>query len=146
MAAGVVVAVALWTLTTPTGARAPMGQFTLGDGFVLDEGTRLWWQDPVIESAMTWVDALAYCEDLELAGFDDWRLPTAKELQTIVDDATAAPAIDTRVFRSGLGIFWTSTPVAALSETSPWVWMVDFYWGRPTAAELPGEGQARCVR
>ena len=30
-------------------------------------------------------DALAYCESLTLAGHADWRLPSAKELQSIVD-------------------------------------------------------------
>ncbi|WP_058485020.1 Lcl C-terminal domain-containing protein [Defluviitalea phaphyphila] len=34
---------------------------------------------------MTWEEALAYAENLELAGYTDWRLPNAKELQSIVD-------------------------------------------------------------
>ena len=32
-----------------------------------------------------WEQALSYCENLSLGGRDDWRLPTAKELQSIVD-------------------------------------------------------------
>ena len=48
---------------------------------------------------MNWEDALAYAEDLDLAGYRDWRLPNAKELQSIVDytrspDTTSSAAID----------------------------------------------------
>jgi hypothetical protein len=49
---------------------------------------------------MNWEDALNYAEDMKLAGYSDWRLPNAKELQSIVDytrspDTTDSAAIDT---------------------------------------------------
>jgi len=48
---------------------------------------------------MTWKDALEYAENLNLNGYNDWRLPSAKELQSIVDysrspQATKSAAID----------------------------------------------------
>ena len=48
---------------------------------------------------MNWEQALAYANNMKLAGFDDWRLPNAKELQYIVDysrspDTTHSAAID----------------------------------------------------
>ena len=48
---------------------------------------------------MDWENSLSYAENLELAGYDDWRLPNAKELQSIVDynrsiSATNSAAID----------------------------------------------------
>jgi hypothetical protein len=33
----------------------------------------------------TWQEALTYCEDLDLAGHTDWKLPDINELQSIVD-------------------------------------------------------------
>ncbi|MEZ4645664.1 MAG: DUF1566 domain-containing protein [Chloroflexota bacterium] len=46
-----------------------------------------------------WDEAIAYCESSTLAGYDDWRLPNAKELQYLVDygrspDTTNSAAID----------------------------------------------------
>jgi hypothetical protein len=46
-----------------------------------------------------WEDAMKYCEELTFADKSDWRLPDAKELQSIVDysrapGATNSPAID----------------------------------------------------
>ena len=44
-------------------------------------------------------DAISYCSNLSLAGYSDWKLPDAKELQSIVDytrspDTTASAAIN----------------------------------------------------
>lgn len=49
--------------------------------------------------ALSWENALSYCENLTQTGHSDWRLPNAKELHTIVDytrspDTTNSPAID----------------------------------------------------
>lgn len=34
---------------------------------------------------MTWQEALEYAENYSYGGYDDWRLPSVKELQSIVD-------------------------------------------------------------
>lgn len=75
------------------------------------------------DGSMDWAEALAWCESLTYAGFDDWRLPDAKELQGIVDytrspDTTNSAAIDP-IFKttassdpdgnSHYPYFWTST-------------------------------------
>lgn len=52
---------------------------------VTDKATGLTWQQLDNQHALDWPNALAYCESLELAGHKDWRLPNAKELQSIVD-------------------------------------------------------------
>ncbi len=61
------------------------------DGTVTDAATGLMWQQSDSGSGMVWEDALAYAEALELGGYDDWRLPNAKELQSILD-YTRSPA------------------------------------------------------
>ncbi len=50
----------------------------------IDGATGLMWQNPPAEQTMNWEDALAYCEDLELNGEDDWRLPSLFELRSLI--------------------------------------------------------------
>jgi hypothetical protein len=56
-----------------------------GDGTITDEATRLVWMQADSGTALNWQAALAYCVNLDYAEYDDWRLPDAKELQSIVD-------------------------------------------------------------
>ena len=70
-----------------------------GDGTVTDEATGLTWMKADSGKGMDWPAALKYAENMELAGHSDWRLPNAKELQTIIDytrspDTTGSAAID----------------------------------------------------
>jgi len=67
------------------------------DGTISDIATGLMWQKADDGGTYDWEEALAYGENLELADFDDWRLPNAKELQSIADyrrcpDVTSSPA------------------------------------------------------
>ena len=52
---------------------------------VVDKNTGLEWQHAVSEKTYTWNEAVAYCENLEYAGYSDWRLPEPLEILTIVD-------------------------------------------------------------
>ncbi len=69
------------------------------DGTITDKATGLMWQKYDSKKGMDWEKALAYSENLESNGYDDWRLPSAKELQSIIDysrsiQTTNSPAID----------------------------------------------------
>ena len=70
-----------------------------GDGTVTDNATGLMWSQDDNGEALYWEEALAYAENATIAGYDDWRLPSAKELQSIADyTATEIPVLDTSVF------------------------------------------------
>jgi hypothetical protein len=76
---------------------------------VIDRATRLEWQRRDDGRAHSWDDALAYCSALSLEGHSDWRLPTAKELHSIVD-YTRIPAIHPLFEISDPRIYlWSST-------------------------------------
>jgi hypothetical protein len=69
------------------------------DETITDVATGLMWQKADDGVARDWQESLAYVEGSELAGYTDWRLPNAKELQSIVDytrspQTTNSPAID----------------------------------------------------
>lgn len=65
-----------------------------GNGTITDRATGLMWQQEDSGTGMDWEHALAYCEDLSLAGHSDWRLPSAKELESIVDYSRSPETTD----------------------------------------------------
>ena len=85
-----------------------------GDGTIADEATGLMWTKADSGKTMNWRKALAWCEKLKLAGHDDWRLPNAKELQSIVDYTRAPDAKDRT--RRGPAI----DPIFDITKTESW--------------------------
>jgi len=80
-----------------------------GDGTVTDITTGLIWQQTETR-ALTWEEALAFCKNLDLAGYHDWRLPNIRELLNLVDDSRHEPSIDTAYFPGCRpSIYWSST-------------------------------------
>lgn len=84
-----------------------------GDGTVSDHATGLVWQKADSGKGLNWEQALAYAASLKLAGHADWRLPNAKELQSIVD-YTRIPACDpvfrmTKLSDGEYPFYWSST-------------------------------------
>ena len=96
-----------------------------GDGTVTDTDTGLMWQQATASNDMIWEDALSYCENLSLGGYDDWRLPNFKELASLLD-LTRLPTIDPAYLYSPDTVSphcWSSTTFATHDSTA---WLVDF--------------------
>ncbi len=122
---------------------------------ITDTATNLMWQKYDNNGqTMNWADALAFAETAETAGHADWRLPSVKELQSIVDytkSPTASdpdktgPAIDTNFFvltpvahdltttydlygNDDYGYYWTSTSAyfGAQNPEHYFAWYVAF--------------------
>lgn len=87
-----------------------------GDDTVSDLATGLMWQKSDDGVGRNWGDALQFAEGLELAGHSDWRLPNAKELQSIVDYTRAPDATSPGLVGPAIN------PVFDLSETESWFW------------------------
>jgi hypothetical protein len=92
------------------------------DGTISDRATGLMWSKADSQAGMDWQSALAWIQARnaeKYLGYADWRLPHAKELQSIVDYARApavthSPAIDpifrtTRLPGGEYPFFWSST-------------------------------------
>jgi len=92
-----------------------------GDGTVSDSATGLMWAKYDSGHGLNWEEALGFCENFHQAGYNDWRLPTIKELNSIVDynKGQNDAAINDTVFNITMvpdtdgntwyPYFWTST-------------------------------------
>ncbi len=103
---------------------------------ILDQSTGLEWQKrdhtDYTDNLLTWEQALAYCEDLELAGYDDWRLPNKLELRSIVEHSKTDPPAINNLFYCQSSWFWSSTSIRLESlenEGSGAAWLIDFQNG-----------------
>ena len=111
-----------------------------GDGTITDNATGLMWMQNDGGAGLNWEEALDWVETrnaVNFLGYSDWRLPNAKELQSIVDytrspDTTASAAIDP-VFNA------TSITNEAGQSDYP------YYWSNTTHANwstMPGTNAA----
>jgi hypothetical protein len=126
-------------------ADAPSGRYTAEDGTVYDNRTKLTWQQSVSSTLYSQQGARSYCVSLGVAsGQTDWRLPTLKELLTIVDHSQVNPAIDPTTFPlTPLDAFWTLTSQARASTSA---WLVNFDVGRTITDSVANKYSVRCVR
>jgi hypothetical protein len=114
------------------------------DGTVTDTKTGLIWQQAEAGLMTTWEDALTYCENLNLANHDDWRMPNINELGSLVDYSKDDPAIDTVAFPDAVSSdYWSSTTPAATSYDA---WYVYFRNGYVGDYNEPGSLSVRAVR
>jgi len=129
-----------------------------GNGTITDRATGLMWSKADSGRGMNWEQALAYAAGLKLAGHSDWRLPNAKELQSIVDytrspDTTGSAAINpvfqctqitNEIGKADYPFYWTSTTHAGFMGGGAAVYVA---FGRaagwPTGALGKGGGPGR---
>lgn len=137
-----------------------------GDGTITDNNTGLMWMQTDSGTCMPWAKALDYCKNLDHAGYSDWRLPNAKELQSIVDYArspatTNSAAIDpvfsaTAITDEGgnanYPFYWTSTTHASIRSggNAAYIafgealgWMSPPQGGNATLMDVHGAGAQR---
>jgi len=127
-----------------------------GDGTVTDNCTGLVWQKDTADvngdgqiiyewdggDLITWQAALKYCESLEFAGHDDWRLPNVRELQSIVDYGRWNPSIDP-VFGAESGWYWSSSTGVG---NPGYAWYVNFGGGNVGLDSADVHGSRNFVR
>lgn len=103
-----------------------------GDGTVTDNATGLMWMQDDLGEGVDWETALAFADGFEFSGYDDWRLPNVKELQSIVDYSGHYPAIDPEFFNiSDIdAYFWTGTSAqfSSLETGYYYGWYVEALW------------------
>ena len=145
------VAIIAVTLPTSADANAPAGQYVVtaggtGNGTVYDTKSKLTWQQTVSSTTYTWADAKTHCAGVGASlGGSGWRLPTIKELVTIVDLSQATAAmIDPNAFPgTPAAWFWSSSPVAG---SPSYAWYVLFGNGYSfSTSDVSSMYNVRCV-
>lgn len=124
----------------------PRSYIDQANGIISDNVTGLLWQAASAPDTYNWRDALNYCAGLTLGGYSDWRLPTIKELSTLVDCGIAlpGPAINTDYFPdTEPSDYWSSTPGAYGAGHA---WRADFSNGYVSYGKRWEKHQVRAVR
>jgi len=121
-----------------------VGIVNAGD-IAIHEKTGLMWQDTqsVIAQKVTYDEAKQVCKELKINGHKDWRIPTIKELLTIVDYAKYDPAILDGFSSVESYYYWSSTSYTGDIDK---VWGVKFKDGAIDGNGKNYDRYVRCVR
>ena len=129
-------------------ALAPVDRFAVkagaGGDVVTDALFKLTWQRTTSAPASGWQDAKTYCDGLQLQG-GNWRLPLARELQSLVDFQAAGPVADKTAFPDTAGTwYWSGT---AFKPQAGSAWTVHFANGGMFSNNYSNTNfRTRCVR
>lgn len=95
-----------------------------------------------------WSAALQLADSSSYGGFDDWRLPSARELQSLIETGCSGPTLNTTVFPIDLGAeVWSSSGLAqAELGFYPRAWWVSFASGERRAGLKSEPRRVRLVR
>jgi hypothetical protein len=109
---------------------------------VHDAETGLIWSADSLGEA-NWADAKKLTAGCRLMGKEDWRLPTVKELLSLIDYERFDPAVDPEYFRGSYGWTWSST---AAKEPSGYAWLVSLDVGLSNRDGVDFRNHVRAVR
>jgi hypothetical protein len=104
--------------------------------YLKKEGGKVW----------NWWNAKKYCQNLQLDGYSDWRLPTLKELKTIISKTKYNGYYIKKELSKSMGSgsgFWSSTPSVSNSKNA---WYVLFSDGDDYDGSKAYKSYVRCVR
>ncbi|MEN8303017.1 MAG: DUF1566 domain-containing protein [Campylobacterota bacterium] len=113
---------------------------------VFDKNTGLTWQDNIDAKSIkkSRKGAKEYCRRLVFGGYDDWYLPSIKQLKSIVDTTKYNPAIRDGFKNVQAYHYWSSSP--KLSANIVNVLNIDFKSGHKYSNNRKGRCNVRCVR
>ncbi len=110
-----------------------------------DNENGLLWSAKDNGSDMSWDQANNYCENLDLEGHTDWRLPTLDELKTLYDRGVSKQYKVRGPIELGAATVWSGS-----KNKSGDAWSLNFFNGgtsmSPTRGGCSSAGRALCVR
>lgn len=119
------------------------------ENVVVDNNLGLMWQQSPSTETFNWDDAISHCDNLEYAGYSDWRLPNPSEFLTIVDIDKKGPAVDTDNF-SGMptttASFWTNKENGIMNSYDSATVFNTYYGDIASSKNKTNTYQTLCVR
>jgi len=111
------------------------------DGTVTDTVHGLMWQQGDDGVERSWQDAGNYCENLELAGKSDWRLPAINLLEGLIEPANSPTA--PTAFSVKPSYYWSVSESHINSQSAKYV---NFFYGNTYAYSKDNTYYVICVR
>ena len=137
----------------------PFERFEINlDGTVVDTQTGLMWQRCSYGQAfnadtqtcsgsaqqLTWQQALQSAQTDTFADYDDWHIPNAKELASIVEHTCVEPSINNLAFlNTSNDNYWSSTSAITPADHT---WVYEFYSGKNSLHDKTTDVFVRLVR
>jgi len=91
----------------------------------------------------TYEEALALAESNQDFDYNDWQLPTIKQLATIIELACIEPAINTVIFPNTNQKYWSSTPYFDNKNSA---WQLNYKKGHDSGNLRTQKNYVRLVR
>jgi len=115
-----------------------------GNNTITDHLTDLIWQKAPFSDSLSWEQSLTYADTLTTAGFNDWRLPNIKELQSLNDETRINPSINSTYFNvTNVNKYWSST---TLPNQTAKAWYLNTQFGITTYDNKTVKHNLICVR
>jgi hypothetical protein len=89
---------------------------------VLDNETRLVWEQSPSTATYDWVDAQLHCNSATVGNRMGWRLPTLQELTSLIDPTQSNPSLPGGHPFSNVGpyVYWSATSSIPSTGNPPW--------------------------
>lgn len=118
--------------------------YTSTNGVTLDKTTGLEWQQEDSNTDYLFANANQYCSNLVLDAKSDWRLPSIKELLSIVNLNESDPTVNQTVFpNTESAAYWSVTDFRLGAGQR---WAINFFRGTKSTPTESSTMRARCVR
>jgi hypothetical protein len=133
-----------WSQKLPASKRF---ELVMDAAAVLDKETGLVWEQSPKKTTKDWYNACAHCCNNEVANRKGWRLPTVRELASLVDNDNSSLTLPTdhpfsTVYSS---FYWSSTPNLSATHAAC-AWLVSFANGYVGFCSKRRPSYVWCVR